>query len=165
MEVEKWKTIEGYPDYQVSNMGRVKSLKYGNERILKPNKTKYGYLQVKLCNYVKKKDVLVHRLVAYAFVQNESLFNTEINHLDENKENNCASNLEWTDRKYNCNYGTRIERVSKAISTPVKCLETGVVYASTRDIERQLGFLHNSISQCCRGRYKQAYGYHWKYVE
>ena len=121
MEVENeiWRNISGCPDYQVSNIGRVKSLKFGKERILKPGKSSSGYLQVQICNEGIKKYMLVHRIVCEAFVQNDSLFNNEINHLDENKENNCASNLEWSDRTHNCNFGTHNERMAKSKSKPV----------------------------------------------
>ena len=175
MEVEKWKTIEWNPNYQVSNLGRVKSIerkvKHRNsyitlrEKILKPFKNKDGYLRVNLLEDGKIRHFSIHRLVASAFVQNESLFNTEINHLDENKENNCASNLEWSDRKHNCNYGSRNERLAKAFSIPVKCLETGYIYPSTMYIERELGFNHSNIVYCCNGKRKSAYKLHWKYVE
>ena len=180
MEVEKeiWRNISGYPGYQVSNFGRVKSLNYNHtkkEKILKSFKQRDGYLLVKLYKNGKTKNIYIHRLVCTAFVQNESLFYNEINHLDENKENNCASNLEWSDRKHNINFGTRNERAGKALSKAqtnnpkhskkVKCLDTGVVYPSTMEIQRQFGFNHSNISQCCNGKFKQAYGYHWRYVE
>ena len=125
MEVEKWKYISGCTDYQVSNMGRVKSLKFGKELILKPKKRSDGYLQVQLYNEGIKKYMLVHRLVCEAFVQNDSLFNNEINHIDENKENNCASNLEWCEHIYNINFGSHNERMAKSKSKPVICIETG----------------------------------------
>ena len=170
MEVEKWKTIEGCKDYQVSNMGRVKSLKFGKELRLKSNKCRNGSLQVQRYNEGIKKYMLIHRLVCEAFVQNDSLFNNEINHLDENKENNCASNLEWSDRKHNCNYGTRTERMVKTQtndpkrSKKVKCLETGIVYLSLADVQRNFGFNKGNISKCCRDKIKSVYGYHWRYV-
>lgn len=168
---EKWKTIEGYPDYQVSNLGRVKSLKFGKERILKPIKKRCGYLEVCIYKYGIKKFILIHILVAQSFVQNDSLFNNEVNHLDENKENNCASNLEWSDRKHNCNYGTRTERLAKAQtnnpkrSKKVKCLDTGIVYLSLADVQRKFGFNKGNISKCCRDKIKSVYGYHWRYVD
>ena len=120
---------------------------------------------IRLCKKGKTKIIYIHRLVASAFVQNDSLFNTEINHLDENKENNCASNLEWSDRKYNCNYGNRNKKIAKAKSLFVKCLETGVVYHSAYEVQRQFGFNQASIQKCCVGKQKSCYGYHWKYVD
>lgn len=170
---EKWKDISGYPNYQVSNIGRVKSLNYkrtGKEKILKPLKNKKGYLQVILYNLGKIKSMKIHRLVAAAFVQNNSLFNNEVNHIDECKTNNCASNLEWCTTEQNCNYGTRNERIAKArinnpkISKKVKCLDTGIVYPSIQEIERQLGFNRVSISRCCNKKQKTSYKYRWEYV-
>lgn len=172
-EKEIWRNIECFPGYQVSSLGRVKSLNYNNtgkEKILKPEKTKGGYLRVTLVKNGKMKHFFVHRLVAYAFVQNNSIFNTDINHLDENKENNCASNLEWSTREHNINFGTRNERVSKANtngkkSKKVICIETGVVYPSTMEVQRKLGFDNGKISKCCNCKLKSAYKLHWKYVE
>lgn len=82
---EIWKTIENYDDYQVSNLGNVKSLKFGKEKILKAGLIGNGYLQVSLCKNGIKNNWLVHRLVANAFIQNP--YNLPvINHIDENKK-------------------------------------------------------------------------------
>lgn len=189
MEVEKeiWRNISGYQGYQVSNLGRVKSIerkvknRYGYrtviERILKPVKDKVGYLQVNLWEDGKMKHFYVHRLVASAFVQNNSIFNTEINHKNEIKSDNRAENLEWCDRQYNNNFGTRNEMAGKSISKakkgvyntkiskPVKCLETGVIYPSSIEIKRKFGFAYQSICACCRGEIKTAYKFHWKWAD
>lgn len=116
MENEIWKTIENYPDYQISNMGRVKSLNYGRtgkERVLKQGIDKYGYFRVNLYKDKKRKHFSVHRLVATAFIPNPQNLPC-VNHKDENPQNNCASNLEHCTHQYNNNYGTRNERVSIA---------------------------------------------------
>lgn len=158
--MEIFKDIEGYEGlYQISNLGNVKSLKFGKERILKPGKNKYNYLQVVLTKQGKVKGYLVHRLVAMAFILNPNNFR-EINHRDEDKTNNRVENLEWCDRKYNINYGTRTEKYSKQ----VLCVETNKIYSSTRQVERQLGFYRSAISNACTGKLKQAYGYTWRYV-
>lgn len=157
--MEKWKTIEGYTDYQVSNIGRVKSLKYGKERILKQNKINNGYLYVHLHKEGKVKNMLIHRLVAGSFLNNQ--YNLpEVNHRNEDKSDNRIENLEYCDRKYNCNYGTRNERIAKK----VKCIDTGVVYPSLNEVKHQLGFSQCNISQCCNGKLKYAYGCRWEYV-
>lgn len=108
---EIWKDIKDFPDYKVSNLGNVKSLKRKKERILKQGINNRGYAYVNLCNNGDVKNIKVHRLVAFAFVLNPNPeeFN-EINHKDEVKLNNCATNIEWCNRKYNVNYGTRTER-------------------------------------------------------
>ena len=115
---EEWRPIEGYEGlYEVSSYGRVRSVdryvKYSNGqihlhkgRILSPTKDTDGYLKVVLnCNR-KCKTIRVHKLVAQAFLLNADNL-PEVNHIDEDKINNRADNLEFCDRKYNINYGTR----------------------------------------------------------
>lgn len=163
--IEIFEDIAGYEGlYQVSNWGTVKSLGNGNsnnskEKILKPTKDKKGYLTVDLYKDGKRKIYKVHRLVAQTFIENPNNL-PQVNHKDENKKNNAASNLEWCDAKYNINYGTRNEKISKQLM----CLETGKIYPSTREVQKQLGFAHSNISKCCNGKLKQAYGYTWCYV-
>lgn len=93
-KMEMWKPISGYEGlYEVSNFGRVKSLKFGKEKILTPGNYK-GYLSVQLCKDGKRKMMRVHRLVAEAFIPNPNKLET-VNHKDEDKTNNSANNLEW----------------------------------------------------------------------
>lgn len=163
--IEIFKDIEGYEGlYQISNLGSVKSLGNGNsnnskEKILKPTKDKKGYLTVDLYKQGKRKIYKVHRLVAQAFISNPNNL-PQVNHRDEDKTNNAVENLEFCDAKYNINYGTRNEKISKQLM----CLETGKIYPSTREVQKQLGFAHSNISKCCNGKLKQAYGYTWCYV-
>ena len=123
--MEEWRPVVGYEGlYEVSNMGRVKSVerivrcnrgyRTVSERILKGNKNIDGYLQVELCQDGKMKPCTIHRLVAQAFLDNSEGYK-EINHKDEDKTNNCVENLEWCDRLYNANYGTRNERVAEKL--------------------------------------------------
>ena len=98
-----WKQIDGYENYSVSDKGEVKSEKTGI--VLKPWVQQSGYASVSLWKDGKKKNVLVHRLVAEAFVDNPCGY-SEVNHIDEVKGNNSATNLEWCTRKYNMNYGS-----------------------------------------------------------
>ena len=109
---EIWKDIKGFEGhYQVSNFGRVKSIKFRKERILKPANNGCGYLYVNLSKNGKYNIYLIHRLVALIFISNPNNL-PEINHRDEDKTNNKVENLEWCDRKYNMNYGTRTQRQS-----------------------------------------------------
>lgn len=109
---EIWKNIKDYPNYMVSNLGRVKSLNYngtGREGILKPLNNNNGYLKVCLSKNGKMKRYYVHRLVAEAFIPNPNNY-PQVNHKDENKQNNCVWNLEFCNCSYNMNYGTARER-------------------------------------------------------
>lgn len=168
---EIYKEIEGYEGlYQISNYGRVKSFGNGNsnnskERILKPQKNSDEHLRVSLYKEGKVKLYFVHRLVAEAFIVNPNNYPI-INHKDEDKTNNKVDNLEWCTPKYNNNYGTRNQRITNHPnkSKQVLCVETGVVYPSANEVQRQLGFAQQNISSACTGRYKQAYGFHWQYV-
>lgn len=123
--MEIFKPIKGYEGlYEVSNLGRVKSLpKYHHtrfsgytekERILKCRIDSYGYQMVTLCKNKKQKNYLIHRLVANTFLENPYNYDS-INHKDENKLNNCVENLEFCDRYYNNNYGTRNKRISNTL--------------------------------------------------
>lgn len=162
MTEEIWKPISGYEEkYMVSNLGRVKSLKdsYGNyrEKILKPGKVGSGYLVVRLYQNGKGKIVLVHRLVAETFLSNLSEL-PQVNHIDENKENNCVKNLEWCTSKYNTQY-------SKA--KKIGCYKNGKlikIYNVIRDVNKD-GFYHQNVIKCCKGEYKSHLGFQWKYLE
>ena len=102
---EQWRDVEGYDGaYQVSDLGRVRSLKFGKTRVLRPGKTKDGYLRVDLYRNGKYKHSLVHRLVAQAFIPNDDETKTQINHRDECKHNNRVSNLEYCTAQYNNTY-------------------------------------------------------------
>lgn len=125
---EEWAPIIGYEGtYEVSNMGRVRSLRrlnnYRNRagkndqrviggRIMRPQKQKTGYLFVALSKDGKAKAFRIHRLVAAAFVDNPHGL-PEVNHIDEDKTNNCADNLEWCDHSYNNSYGSKSPRGEK----------------------------------------------------
>ena len=175
MTKEIWLDIEGYAGlYQVSDQGRVKSLKRKrrkNERILKPTYDGRGRLYVDLCAGGKRKRHKVHRLVCKAFHENPDN-KSDVNHINENKADNRACNLEWMTHKENCNYGTRNIRSGKAIakanSKPVaQCTKEGELvktWSSLTEIGKQTGFGIGNISLAANGKYKQAYGFIWKYV-
>lgn len=170
--MEEWKDIEGYEGlYQVSNYGRVKSLKFGKEKILKPRKNKYGYFDINLCNESKVKGFRVNRLVALTFIPNPNNY-PQVNHKDENKLNNCVDNLEWCDRKYNCNFGTRNERVAEKLTnnslTSKNVYQYSIngelikIWESTHECGRN-GFNRGNITSCCNGKLKTSQGYIWSY--
>lgn len=174
--VEIWKDIAGYENlYQVSNLGRVRSLDmYVNHwrggKVLRKGRELNqcadgrGYNIVSLCKNKEKKTWRVHRLVAQAFIPNPDNLPC-INHKDENKLNNCVDNLEWCDHKYNNNYGTRNERLSKPVLQYTKDGKFIAEYPSIHEAERNTNIDDGSISRCCNGKYKHTGGFKWRYKE
>ena len=175
MTKEVWRDVKGYEGlYQVSNMGRVKSLgrkdRFGRvikERILEPAVTHNGYLRVGLHVDGKRKMLRVHRLVCEAFHENPDN-KSEVNHVNEDKTDNRACNLEWSTRTENCNHGSRNERVAKALSKPIGQFSLDgkliKVWQSACEARRQTGFDQGYVGAVARGKFKQAYGYIWKYI-
>ena len=174
-EKEIWKPIEGYENlYEVSNLGRIKSLermKWNGrgyqkipERIIKPQKNSKGYLQLQLSKDGKAKGYLVHQLVATAFCENPHGFK-EVNHIDEDKTNNNADNLEWCSRSYNCNYGTRNQKLSKPVLGINKINGLILEFPSAMEASRQTGIDQGNITQCCKGKYKSMGGFYWYYAD
>lgn len=165
--MEIWKDIKGYEGlYQVSNYGNVRSLDYrhtGRTEVLSPGENTCGYLFVNLCKNGKVKKFTLHRLVAEAFLPNW-FDDREVNHKDENPKNNNVDNLEWCDRKYNINYGTRIERISKQVIQMTKTGELVREWPSTAEAGRN-GFHQPAIVYCCIGQRKSHKGFIWKYKE
>lgn len=190
MEIkEEWRTIEEYPNYMISNKGRVKSLKYGKERIMKQGKHKDNYCYIMLYKEGKGKKYLVHRLVTQAFISNPQNLPC-VNHKDENPQNNHISNLEWCSYTYNINYGTRNEKVGKALSIAHKgrkltqehitnhssSVRISIVqydldnkligiWESVKQASEILGIDRSNITKCCKGKYKTCNGYKWKYLQ
>ena len=121
MKTEKWKPIKGYEGiYEISNLGRVKSVKrYRNlkDRIMSATDNGHGYLIVPLSKNSTRKNHYVHRLVAEHFVPNEEPDKfIVVNHIDFDKRNNNANNLEWCTQKYNVCFSR--ERMCKARTVP-----------------------------------------------
>ena len=171
MKNEEWRNVVGYEGrYQVSSMGRVKSLerkRRKSERILKPIDDGRGYLRVDLYAGGKRKRFKVHRLVCQAFHENPGN-KPQVNHINEDKTDNRACNLEWSTRRENCNHGTRNERSAKALSKSIgqytRDGELVKIWPSTMEVQRQTGFSRGNISLAANGKLKQVYGFVWKYV-
>ena len=150
------KEILGYGNYTVDENGRIFNKK--RKKYLKTYLNAYGYPAIDLWKNGKKKYFLVHRLVAEAFVPNPNNYK-EINHKDENPANPNVDNLEWCTRKYNNNYGNRLSK----ISSKVKCVETGNIFCSIREAERQTGIKSAAICMVCNGKRKTAGGFSWRF--
>ena len=189
---EQWRTAvydgivyEGL--YKVSNLGRILSLNYkntGKAELMTPFERPDGYLEVKLRKNGEHKKCLVHRLVAFTFLENPEN-KPEVNHKDEDKTNNFVflnedgtvnkekSNLEWKTPKENSNHGTRNERIAKAMTNgklSKKVLQFTLdgefvrEWESTNECGRN-GFNQGAVAACCRGKEKTHKGFCFMYAD
>lgn len=177
--LEIWKNIQGYEGlYQVSNLGRVKSLEkqrdngkgiyFTKEKILKLNNDK-NYLGVCLFKNNKRKPFKVHRLVAEAFIPNPDNL-PQVNHKDENKQNNRADNLEWCTQKYNNNYNGRQIAINKRKQILVAQYDCNnkliAIFDGINEASRQTGINASVICRKCKNvDYKNKDGFVWKYLK
>ena len=180
--MEIWKDVLGYKGlYQVSNYGNIKSLSFGpkniclsnTEQLLKTSKSSTGYVHVQLYKDGKSKTVNVHRLVANAFVKNP--FNKpEVNHIDANRSNNHADNLEWVTHSENLKHAVKTgNRIPPSIKNSNLSLCHILQYSLNGqfvkewncidDISHSLNFRRNNIISCIKGFRKSSYGYIWKW--
>lgn len=171
--IEIWKDIQNYEGlYQVSNLGRVKSII--KKIILKNMVDKCGYEYVHLSKNNVQKRKSIHRLVAETFLDNKNNLPC-VNHKDENKQNNNINNLEWCTYSYNNNYGTKIKKQSEKMLNNKKRSKQVIQYnlkndkineyLSLREAERQTKIKYIDISKCCKNKRKTAGGYIWKFKE
>ena len=172
MKLEEWKNIEGYEGlYQVSNMGRIKSLRYNNtkeSRIMTPVITRNGYLMVVLCVNKKQKGFCVHRLVANTFIPNIEM-KSQVNHINGIKTDNRVENLEWVTPKENTNkaYETGLKKTGKYLYNTRWIYQFDLnmnfikKWESMTQASKELGINQGDISKCCNGKRNNCGNYIW----
>lgn len=179
--IEIWKDVPGYEGhYQVSNMGRIKSLERTfvrnngksdhavfrtKERILKNQTQTQGYSQIVLSKDGIRKTFRINVLVAKLFVENP-LKKSYVNHIDGNKKNNQASNLEWVTAKENIVHAYKHGLLDHYKRKVLQLDESNNVlnrFDSLKDAAEYVGGNKCGICEACRGRRKHSYGYKWKY--
>lgn len=186
--MEIWKDIKGYEGkYQVSNMGRVRSLdrfdRVGNPRkgrLLNPKPKNNGYVRVHLADGKGYAHESVHRLVAEAFVERRNPEDIIVNHLDNNPTNNRADNLEWTTYQGNMQWAakqgrmkgcpTNLLKAREVLKKPVIAIDKDgnrIWFASQAEAARVLGLNSGHIAHVCRKEYgyNQTGGYEFEYAD
>lgn len=187
---EIWKVIDEYPDYMVSNMGRVKSIERNDYRgrnlkskILTPRYNTRGYISVVLYKNGKPQTFRVNRLVAQVFIPNPEN-KPEVDHINANKFDNRVENLRWVTHKENMNNPIYINNLSKRIGgkNNPQFGRTGKMSPNSKpiiqftlngefvrkwncaaDAERENGYNSNRIRTCCKDNSKTSGGYRWGY--
>lgn len=170
MEQEIWKPISEFEDlYEVSNYGNVRAkdryvntatgIRHYKSRMLIQEKTRDGHYRVALCNAGYKKRILVHRLVASAFIPNPNNYPV-INHIDGNPANNYVSNLEWTTIQENVLHAYKlglldITKTKEANSIPIVMYAVGTNkvlqnFPSMVECHRETGYALSTISYHCK---------------
>ncbi len=154
---EEWKEIEGWPDYMISNVGRVFS--YRRNRTLKISPDPYGYPCVNLCYNDCWYRRSIHRLVAFAFV--EGYFDGAIvNHIDGIKQNSFASNLEWITQGGNVRHAV----ANGLRRRKFRIIETGDMFWNSTSCARHISGNPNAILKCLNGEQRSHKGYTFEYV-
>lgn len=149
---ERWKVIDDYPLYEISDQGNVRNTKSG--RLLHTYITPKGYKVVTLSDHGVQKTVLVHKLVAEAFVE-KYYDDLDVAFLDGNKSNPVASNLDWWKRRdvhrrsYRLHGRTQLHKMKR-----IMLMETGEIFQSITEASHMLGISRGAISRSlnCRSR-------------
>ena len=161
--MEIWKGVKGYSNYQVSNLGRIKSLNGGGDKILKDRITHSGYNRVCLYKNGDANHLMVHRIVCQEFIRNTHNKKT-VNHKNLNKVDNRVENLEWMTHKENNQHAIDNGK-NKKHTTVIKLSDTVEIYHSIIDASKATGICRKAISNCIRGKSKTSGGYKWEEYE
>lgn len=161
--METYRDIQNYEGlYKVSDQGNIMNNK---GYIMRPAKNNKGYDLISLSKKGETKTLLVHRLVAETFIPNPNNL-PQVNHIDENKDNNSVSNLEWCDMDYNIHYGTALERTHNCLKLPVIMYDLDMnfvcFYDSVSATEKD-GFVDTGVLKCCRGKQRKHKGFIFKF--
>lgn len=168
---EVWQDIQGYSGiYQVSTLGRIRSLKKGKIKLLKPYINNMGYAVLSLYANHKQKTYHVHKLVADTFLVKVDGRNY-IDHINGIKTDNRIDNLRWCTPKENANFELSIinrkRAMRKARGVSVNQYDLRGNYIATNatltDAQTITGIAYQNIRACCIGRYKTAGNYIWKF--
>lgn len=160
-----WELAVPFLGYEVSDSGEVRNIK--TKHVLSQHVNNRGYAKVFLSDCGKQNGVFVHRLVAKTFVVNDDPKNkTQVNHINEDKTDNRAVNLEWVTPSENINHGTGIARRAAEQSIPVVMIYKGlsVVFDSAHDAENRTGIPAKSIQKCCTGKLQTTHGASFAYL-
>lgn len=173
---EEWRSVVGYEGlYEVSSHGRVRSLdrvivdKRGHARFhegknIRTHRSKTGYMRVAISRDCKSYNTGIHRLVAQAFVKNPNNYD-QVNHLNEDKEDNHYTNLEWSSASHNVNWGTRNDRVAAKMEKPViatRISDGKEFYFKSIAEAKRMGHTPTRVSKSKLKRYD---GYYWRYAD
>ena len=158
----QFKRIDGFWDYFITDDGRVISMVKEEPHVLRPWHNNHGHEYVKLrTREGYREKVLVHRLVAEAFIPNPEGYPI-VRHLDDDPENNYVENLAWGTHKDN---SADCIRNDHDYRKPVYCFETDTVYRSGVAASRDTGVPKSQITFCCTGASAHGHGYHFCFEE
>ena len=179
---EIWKTVQGFENYEVSNLGNVRSWidntpkRRTLPKLLKLSPDKNGYVSVSLYlnSFIRAKRILIHRLVAITFIPNPNNL-PQVNHKDENKSNNRTDNLEWCTSKYNLSYSsihkkgleTKNKNKTSNSEKPILGIKNGIIiyrFKSIAEAARESECSRWGIRRCLLKQIKQTKGIEWQYT-
>ncbi len=165
-ENETWKSVDNASNYEISNMGRIRNKTTYNIHKCFIGDNGYVYCLIKM-NAGKKEVKTVHKLVARAFVVSNDNNHTQVDHIDQNKENNCHTNLRWIDGKGNCN--NRKNHTNKGAQRKIVQLSCEskeiTIWDSITTAETECNISTGMINSVLSGKRKRAGGFIWKYYE